>query len=99
MACQDEHLGDSRFWSFELSIGTDDRLLWRIHPVDAIWKKERRDLEKLGLAVDGTLEIKVPKSVQVISSNATSSPVFELEAYSWKIGGVGQRPGLKLEFR
>ena len=99
MGCQDEHLGDSRFWSFELSIGTDDRLRWRIHPVDAIRKKEMRGLEKLGLAVDGTLEIKVPKSVQVISSNATSSPALEFGAYSWKIGGVSQRPELKLKFR
>ena len=61
--------------------------------------KEKRDLMSLGIAIDGTLEVRVPKNAQVVSSNATSTPTLGFGAYSWKIGQLDQRPEMKLKFK
>lgn len=63
--------------------------------------KVKKDLEKMGLLIDGTLEVRVPKNAEVISHNATSSPSFfgMFGTYSWKVGRVDQRPVLKLKFK
>lgn len=62
--------------------------------------KDRRELEKLGISINGTLEVRLPKSAEVISHNATSTPTFGMfGAYGWKIGRVDQRPMMKVRFR
>jgi hypothetical protein len=57
------------------------------------------DFAKLGLVIDGTLEVTLPKNAVVISSNATSQPSFFglLGKYSWKIGAIDQRPMMKIK--
>ncbi|MDP2367882.1 hypothetical protein [Rhodoferax sp.] len=50
--------------------------------------KDKAQLKDLGLTVTGNLEVALPKNVEVISSNATSSPKFFglVGTHSWKIG-------------
>jgi hypothetical protein len=59
------------------------------------------DLSKLGLVIDGTLDVTLPKNAVVISSNATSQPSFFglLGKYSWKIGAIDQRPMMKIKLQ
>ncbi len=66
-----------------------------------IREKGQRELEQLGIAIDGTLEVRLPKNAEVISHNATSAPTFSgtVGIYSWKIGRVGQRPILKVKLK
>ena len=63
--------------------------------------KALADLSKLGLVVDGTLDVTLPKNAVVILSNATSKPSFfgMLGKYSWKIGAVDQRPVMKIKLQ
>lgn len=63
--------------------------------------KSRQDLSQLGIKVDGTLEVTIPKDAQVISQNATGTPGFFglNRSYSWKIGSVEQRPMLSFRFK
>lgn len=63
--------------------------------------KEKRDLEQIGIKIDGTLEVRLPKNAEVISQNATSTPTFfgMFGTYSWKIGRVDQRPVLKVKLK
>lgn len=63
--------------------------------------KEKRDLEQIGIKIDGTLEVRLPKNAEVISQNATSTPTFFgiFGTYSWKIGRVDQRPVLKVKLK
>lgn len=62
--------------------------------------KTRQELGEMGIKIDGTLEIKLPKNVEVLSHNATSTPKLfgMLGAYSWKIGSADQRPMMKIKF-
>lgn len=64
-------------------------------------EKDRKELSKLGLSIDGTLEITLPKNAEVISSNATSTPkLFGLfGTYGWKIGDIQTRPVMKVRFK
>jgi hypothetical protein len=59
--------------------------------------KDRQELGKLGIKIDGTLDVKLPSGAQVISHNAQSTPyMFGLMGdYSWKIGTPDQRPFIK----
>jgi hypothetical protein len=61
--------------------------------------KDRHELDAMGLSIDGTLEVKLPKDVEVISSNASSKPTFGFGSYSWKIGRIDQRPLMKIKFK
>lgn len=63
--------------------------------------KEKRDLEQIGIKIDGTLEVRLPKNAEIISQNATSTPTFfgMFGTYSWKIGRVDQRPVLKVKLK
>ncbi len=56
--------------------------------------KAKKELEQLGIKIDGTFELSLPKSAEVISHNATSTPKFfgMVGGYAWKINGVDQRP-------
>jgi hypothetical protein len=56
--------------------------------------KQKKELEQLAIKTDGTFELSLPKSAQVISHNATSAPALfgMVGGYSWKINGVDQRP-------
>lgn len=64
-------------------------------------EKEQRELQELGISVDGTLEIRLPKNAEIISHNATSTPTFfgMLGTYSWKIGRLDQRPMMKIKLK
>lgn len=63
--------------------------------------KDKAELSKLGLSVDGTFDVNLPKGAEVISSNATSSPKFFglIGTYSWKIGSVEVRPMIKFRIK
>ena len=56
--------------------------------------KAMKSLEQLGIKMDGTFELTLPKSAQVLSHNATSTPKLfgMVGGYSWRINGVDQRP-------
>lgn len=60
-------------------------------------EKGKKDLSQLGIKVDGTLEVTVPKNAEILSHNATNTPTFFglIGTYSWKIGSVDQRPMMK----
>ena len=63
--------------------------------------KEKRDLEQIGIKIDGTLEVRLPKNAEIISQNATSTPTFfgMFGTYAWKIGRIDQRPVMKLKLK
>lgn len=62
---------------------------------------DKVELQKLGLKIDGKLEVTLPRNAEVISSNATSTPsLFGLfGAYSRKIGSIEERPVMKIRLR
>lgn len=64
-------------------------------------EKGKRELEQLGISIDGTLEVRLPKNAEIISHNATSSPTFfgMFGTHSWKIGRVDQRPMMKIRLK
>lgn len=63
--------------------------------------KDVQELLKLGIKIDGTLEVVLPKNATVISHNATSEPkLFGLfGTYSWKIGSLDQRPEMRIKLQ
>jgi hypothetical protein len=63
--------------------------------------KDKRDLEQIGIKIDGTLEVHLPKNAEIITQNATSTPMFfgMFGTYSWKIGRIDQRPILKFKLK
>lgn len=63
----------------------------------ALTPKDQKGLSKLGVKVDGTVEVRLPSNAQVISQNATGTPGLFSKAYSWKIGAVDQRPSIKFK--
>jgi hypothetical protein len=66
-----------------------------------IKEKAKRELEQIGISIDGTLEVRLPKNAEIISQNATSTPTFfgMFGTYSWKIGRIDQRPMLKVKLK
>lgn len=64
----------------------------------ALTAKDQAELQKLGLKIDGKLEVTLPKNAEIISSNATSSPTFFglFGTYTWKIGSIEERPMMKI---
>ena len=63
--------------------------------------KAKQELAQLGIKIDGTFALSLPKSAEVISHNATSTPKFfgMVGGYSWKINGVDQRPLVKFRLK
>ncbi|WP_241821283.1 hypothetical protein [Herbaspirillum sp. C7C8] len=63
--------------------------------------KDVQELSKLGIKIDGTLEVILPKNATIISHNATSEPKFFglFGTYSWKIGSLDQRPEMKITLK
>lgn len=63
--------------------------------------KDVQELSKLGIKIDGTLEVVLPKNATVISHNATSEPKFFglFGTYAWKIGSLDQRPEMKIKLK
>ena len=45
------------------------------------------------------LKVRLPSNAEVISQNASATPVLGIGSYSWKIGGIGVRPEIKLRFK
>jgi hypothetical protein len=64
-----------------------------------IGDKEKHDMEQLGISIDGTFEVHLPKNAEVVASNATSTPTFGFGTYSWRIGRIDQRPMLKVKIK
>lgn len=58
-------------------------------------EKERRELGQLGIKIDGKLEVILPPKAEVISHNATGTPGWFSKTYTWKIGGLDQRPTIR----
>lgn len=63
--------------------------------------RDREGLKEIGIKIDGTLEVKLPRNAEIISHNATSTPSFfgMFGAYSWKIGHLDQRPEMKIRLK
>lgn len=61
-----------------------------------IKEKDKHELEQLGITVNGTLEVTLPKNAEIISHNATSTPTLGFGSYSWRIGRFDQRPIMKI---
>lgn len=82
------------------TVGTDKDGVMTIASRE-IGEKGQRDLEQIGITIDGTLEVHLPKNAEVISHNATSTPSFfgMFGTYSWKIGHINQRPMLKIKLK
>lgn len=61
--------------------------------------KDQQELQQLGIAINGTLEVHLPANAKVLSHNATSSPSFFglFGGYTWKIGRVDQRPQMQVK--
>lgn len=61
----------------------------------------KKQLSEMGIKLDGTLEVTLPKNAEVVSHNATSTPSFFglLGTYSWKIGNIDQRPVMKIRLK
>ncbi len=59
-----------------------------------ITPRAKAELAQLGIKIDGTFELSLPKSAEVITHNASATPKFfgMIGGYSWKINGVDQRP-------
>lgn len=60
-----------------------------------------QELSKLGIKIDGLLEVALPKNATVISHNATSEPKFFglFGTYSWKTGSLGKPPEMKIKLK
>ena len=81
------------------SVRTDKDGIMTISSVE-LKDKDKRELEKLGITIDGTMEVRLPKNAEVISHNATSTPTLGIfGTYSWKIGRIDQRPMMKVKFK
>lgn len=63
--------------------------------------KAKKELEQLGVKIDGKLELSLPKHAEVLSHNASSAPKFfgMVGGYAWNINGVGQRPLAKFRIK
>lgn len=50
-------------------------------------EKNKKEIKELGINIDGTLKITLPKNAEVLESNATSSPSLGglIGGYTWKI--------------
>tara|TARA_Y100000296_G_scaffold3288_1_gene4513 strand:+ start:6088 stop:6657 length:570 start_codon:yes stop_codon:yes gene_type:complete len=61
--------------------------------------KDVQELSKLGIKIDGTLEVVLPKNATIVSHNATSEPKFFglFGTYAWKIGSLDQRAEMKIK--
>ncbi|MBV8659380.1 MAG: hypothetical protein JO142_16280 [Burkholderiales bacterium] len=57
--------------------------------------KDKKDLSQLGMAVNGTLSVSLPRNAVVVAQNATSTPTLGFGSYKWNIGDVGTRPMLQ----
>jgi len=80
------------------SVQTDNAGVMTISSVE-LKDKDKKELARLGLIVDGTLEVRVPKDVEVLSHNATATPTLGFGTYSWKIGRIDERPMMRLKFK
>ena len=60
---------------------------------------ERKEMAKLGIAIDGTMEVRIPRNTEVIHHNAASTPTFGFGAYKWTVGSIDQRPIIKIKFK
>ncbi|QEL63576.1 hypothetical protein OTERR_01000 [Oryzomicrobium terrae] len=80
------------------SVQTDKTGVMTISSIE-LKDKEKKEWASLGLTINGTLEVYVPKDVEVLSHNATSTPTLGFGAYSWKIGRIDERPMIKLKFK
>ena len=61
--------------------------------------KERNDFSQLGINMNGKLKVRLPSNAEVISQNASATPVLGIGSYTWKIGGLSVRPEIKLRFK
>lgn len=68
------------------------------NPID---DKSKKQFAQLGIKIDGTLDVTLPKNAEVISHNAASQPTFFglFGSYSWKIGRVDQQPSIKFRLK
>lgn len=54
-------------------------------------------LKQLGIAINGTLDVKLPSGAKVIAQNANKTPGLFDHAYEWQIGDVAQRPFIQFK--
>ncbi len=63
--------------------------------------KQKKELEQLGIKIDGSFELILPKSAEVIAHNATSTPKLfgMVGGYTWKINSADQRPQVTFKIK
>lgn len=63
--------------------------------------KNLKELKELGVTVDGTLKITLPKNAEVIESNAQSSPSLGgmVGSYTWKFKKVDEPVNFKFKMK
>lgn len=61
--------------------------------------KEKNGFSQLGIHMNGKLKVHLPSNAEVISHNASATPVLGMGSYSWKISGLGVRPEIMLRFK
>lgn len=59
-------------------------------------QKDKGSLESLGLNVNGTLSVSVPKNAKVLSSNADSTPTLGIGDYKWNIKSLSDNANMVL---
>lgn len=63
--------------------------------VPAMKDRDRDQLRSLGIKVDGKAEVFLPSNAKVLENNASGTPGLFSKSYSWKIGGVDDRPMIR----
>jgi hypothetical protein len=61
----------------------------------------KKQLESIGVTINGTLDVTLPRNAEVIYQNADSTPSFFglFGSYSWKIGSINQRPIMQIRIK
>lgn len=59
-------------------------------------QKDKGSLESLGLNVNGTLSVSVPKNAKVLSSNADNTPTLGIGDYKWNIKSLSDNANMVL---
>lgn len=87
-----------------MTISTD---LNGVTTVSAITVKDqdKREFEKLGIKIDGKLQVVIPENAELIKSNGSESKSFfssfgsSARTYSWKLGSFADRPIIQFRLK
>lgn len=61
----------------------------------AVNEADRKQLQQIGIKIDGKAEVFLPANAKVIDHNANGTPGFFSKSYKWAIGANGQQPYIR----